>query len=674
MPLTLRPVVTPGNNPELFRQKKQMAKSALKPKQPQQPLDYLKQMLPGSEFFQLRHRTQREYVILTSGFTGPNIYIRCLYGLRSGVAVEEEFALHHLVKVSHERGDKYKFEGFPILAEALLEKAMEVTKLFYGIEWKVSYLEDESLLQENVLDGSYGTRDLLHRIELFPIVAPADDVEDSTFQQKLHKINEAALVIRNMVLLEDNAAFISRFPVLRDFLVIALNLPTQSRIVEFQNYAIDIAEQVTKYWSMKPDDPLYRSLLALLERDDRGVILGALQAISRISMTLEENNKLSGVPISTVERLCSFVLLEDEELINSSLDFLYQYTAIADNVEPLLNKVPIAQSVIPRLTHLLLHGARTYEDRTIVRQGVKEPPATEIPTIPNDLYEQLLKYEEPDRSSRWLRCCFEEEPTSDITQIAIWQAYQSRFLHDNVLPAADFIKNVSNTFANAQAQVINGPNPRFIIKGIRPRKVPLTTSGQPHRRCQWEDPEKKGTTCGTFHTSKETLWNHIVGDHLKVPRDDDGKFKAEESPSTDKTFRCHWPDCQYVNKADFTATAREVALHVRLHLTDDQEPKAKIARLSSNGMMQEPEYSSWTWLDTPTDEKGHPAGIPLTCVLILRNLARNLPRKQEDELGAGWMEKLFGHVKTQLWYMLSVNRPMAVYVSDLMKIIAEGGA
>lgn len=595
--------------------------------------------------------------------------------MRSGVEVEEEFALHHLVKVSHERGDKYKFEGFPLLAESLLGKAMEITKLFYGVEWRISYLEDETLREENVLDGSYGTRDILRRIESLPFVAPSDDVEDATFQQKLHKINEAALVIRNMVMLEDNAAFVSRFPLMRDFLIIALNLPLQARVTEFQHYAIDIAEQVTKYWSMRLDDPLFKSLLVLLERQDRGAILGALQAISRISMTLEENNRLLGVPFSTVERLCSFILLEDEELINSSLDFLYQYTAVIENVDDLLRNIPLAQSLVPRLTHLLLHGAHTVEDRIMTRQGVKEgAQAREIPAIPTDLYEQLVEYKEPDRSSRWLRCCFEEEVTSDITQIAIWQAYQGRFTHDSVLPAADFIKNVSNTFASAQAQVINGPNPRFIIKGIRARKIPLTMSGQPHRSCLWEDPKKNGAVCGTFHVSKEALWSHIVSHHLDVPKDADGTFKPKALVASDETAKCHWPDCHHFDKSSNAPTARDIALHVRLHLVDDQEHRRKASQHSAKGLVQEPEYSSFIWLNTPTDEKGHAAGIPLISVLILRNLARNLPKRKEGEKGIGWMERLFGHVKTQLWYVLAVNRPLTQYMSDLMRVITEAGA
>ena len=64
-----------------------------------------------------------------TGYDGPNIYVRCLLALKSGIETEQHYALHHLVKISMERGDKYRFESFAGLAEALIEKVLEITSL-----------------------------------------------------------------------------------------------------------------------------------------------------------------------------------------------------------------------------------------------------------------------------------------------------------------------------------------------------------------------------------------------------------------------------------------------------------------------------------------------------------------------------------------------------------------
>src|ERR1700733_642774 len=99
-----------------------------------------------------------------AAFDGPNIYVRCLCALRSGIPTEQDYALHHLVKISMERGDKYKFESFPGLAEALIEKLLEISSLFYEVEWQVSYTADGLMTRENTIDGLQGTPDILQKI------------------------------------------------------------------------------------------------------------------------------------------------------------------------------------------------------------------------------------------------------------------------------------------------------------------------------------------------------------------------------------------------------------------------------------------------------------------------------------------------------------------------------
>ncbi len=101
--------------------------------------------------------------------------------------------------------------------------------------------------------------------------------------------------------------------------------------------------------------------------------------------------------------------------------------------------------------------------------------------MPQDLLHRLVATDEPERCYTWLRCFFEEDPDSSITQIAIWQAYQSAFhqiiqQHGKVmLGAADFIRNVTSVYHSASAQIQREQGEggtevqKFIIKGIRAR-------------------------------------------------------------------------------------------------------------------------------------------------------------------------------------------------------------
>src|SRR5437764_4583538 len=107
-----------------------------------------------------------------------------------------------------------------------------------------------------------------------------------------------------------------------------------------------------------------------------------------------------------------------------------------------------------------------------------------------------------------MRCCFEADPNSEITQIALWHAYQARFteyvaMGRQLLPAADFIKNVSVAFKNAAAMVVpsqTGQPQKFIIKGIRPRVTPMSTRNQVYLACKWNNILPNGTLrpCNAF--------------------------------------------------------------------------------------------------------------------------------------------------------------------------------
>ena len=662
MALTLRPVVTPGNNPDVFRQRKAMLKAQNTPRPAPEVQHYLKSSIPNN-------------------MNGPNIYLRCLYGLRSGIPEEQDFALHHLVKVSFERGDKYKFEGFPLLAESLLEKALEITQLVYDIKWEVSYDEDADTESMNTLNASYGTPQLLERINALKVRIKTEEAETAEFLQRLDKLNEAALVIRNMVILEENALFVSKLPLMREFLIIAINLPEQPRLAEFRHYAIEMAEQVTRYWDLSPRHPLYTTLLKQVDRADRADILPALRAIVRLSMETQKLHQLVDVPTDTAERIISFLLLEvDDDLTSASLDFLYQYTAIQGNMDLLLNlSSTLIPSIVTRLSNLLLHSARPFEEKIMVRAAQKQPASAIVPSIPDDLYQALLQIPEPDRSSRWLQCCFEESVEDDVTQIAIWQAYQSKFMNNNLVPAAEFIKNVSsNTFKSAQAQVINGPQPRFIIKGIRPRRVLLNLAGKPHLKCLWEVPVKpdglnllsnlpRKQACGEWRSSPQNLWSHVLTDHLAIQRAEEGEGFSNDASGS---YLCRWTGCLH-SPTPFT-TPRDIGIHVRMHMP--VPPAESDASKPASDIIREPEYTRHTFYSSTLDEKNNPAGIGWTSIMIMRNVARYANRHQQlqrQSSKSSLMEDFFGHVKMELWRNVSVSRTLTYWLHDLMKMVTK---
>ena len=103
--------------------------------------------------------------------------------------------------------------------------------------------------------------------------------------------------------------------------------------------------------------------------------------------------------------------------------------------------------------------------------------ASNVPSIDNDLLIRFQGYDEPQRTSIWLRAVFEEDADSEITQMAFYRAYQACFNEyrtepDSLLLAPELIKRVAIVFPGAEPQFYPGPegsDKNFTVKGIRPR-------------------------------------------------------------------------------------------------------------------------------------------------------------------------------------------------------------
>ncbi|KAI1434776.1 hypothetical protein GGR50DRAFT_694840 [Xylaria sp. CBS 124048] len=672
----LRPVNTPGNNPVEFAKRQRL----------------LKTQASGIGKAQPPVRSALPPIICE----GPSIYTRCLQALRSGIPEEQAFALSHLVKISYERGDKYKFDSFLGLAEGLIEKGLEIGGLFYNIDWQISYSGDQDSSNPGLLDGLNGTHDLLERIRSLTPKNVSDHLQPGEFSDHLVRVTEAVLTMRNMVLLIENAIYMAEVCSLKDLLCILLHLPDMEMLVEIKHFALDIAEQVTPWLLLDSTDPLYRSLLAQLDsNEDRGAILTALRAISRISMNLDATNKLQNVPAIVLRKIKDLLLLNDEELMDACLDFLYQYTAVVANVENLLEAVNM-ETIVPHLVRLLSHGAKRVREERILEPERKTLCSEDVAPLPLDVHERLRNTDEPQRCFYWLQSLFEEDAESHITQIAIWQAYQGSFMPmagntRNVLSAADFIRNVSHVFANARAQIIRGPGEvqRFIIEGIRARTVPIDyDTKEEYMRCQWQVVKAVNGAfakrCNHFYLGGEQMWLHLVTAHLGVPVGENGQIEDKQVVTS-----CDWGDCtKYLTPQPLRLA--ELTRHIKIHVDstrkrDQQDSADSTAKRQRKSYIIPAKTMTVIWEKTVTtmDERKpnveQAAGIPLSAVLVLRNIARNVVKTESEETllksreagdeSGGWNERLFRPVMARLFDVMTENKALSGYVASLLQLV-----
>jgi len=590
------------------------------------------------------------------------------------------YALHHWVRISFERTEKFRFDAFPGLDEGLVEAALRIGSLFYSVAWAIVW-DPSMATADNQLDGENGTSDILERIKKLNPKTVLENIQTAEFRNEMLQIVEAVLTIRNMITMPDNAVHIARFPPVKDLVCIVLNLPNVESVGEVKNYVLDIAELITPYMSIGSDDPFYMTLLTQLDSEDRGTILTALRAIGRISMNLDETNKLGAIPANVLENVSTWILQNDDDFTDACLDFLYQYTALDSNVDTLLRSIN-PEALVSQLVRLLSHGARRYTKEIVLEPEHKKPAKDSIAIMPDDLREELLRMKDPERIHQWVKCFFDPDPDSFVTQIAAWQAYNNALSEaikrsgQAATSPAEFIRNCSAIYQNSQPQVLTkgSEQQKFIIGGIRARENPLSVNGREYAKCLWKT-EQRGKPCEKYFLGYQDMMNHIFQHHLGATTQPDKPTATFKNP--EGKWLCSWSGCirfaAQPFEGDLLGFSRHVGIHAKQGCNPDGTP-----RKPRKQWLVPAKTMTFTYEETATtrDEKnpqGPPqaAGIPLSAVLVLRNMARNVIKtRSEEELlkkhelggeGGGWNEKLFRPWYSRLWEIASENRVLVRY-------------
>lgn len=311
-------------------------------------------------------------------------------------------------------------------------------------------------------------------------------------------------------------------------------------------YLLDILDPLTCFYveNQKSDPLLHPLLTVLLATNDKYTLvvvtkclthllyLGGPGAVTpRNSDEPNFNNCIDAIQLEHLAVVVRSLLVNDDEMTYHALCFIKQYLLsealhlqyksltknsqlhrlrkLAEaagskaNLEILLKQLPeFLIANLPLVDPLKLQLSHPLQlTKRSAYGGV--PVATS--KLPQKLYDIIINFPEPLRATTWLRCCYEpytltvksssdssELAAGEVTQISLWKSYENQFeaiwkdkassAWPNLLPAVDFIKNVSSAFPNSEAMVVNIPGgetsqpgrKKFIIKGIQPRQFPVS--------------------------------------------------------------------------------------------------------------------------------------------------------------------------------------------------------
>lgn len=344
-----------------------------------------------------------------------------------------------------------------------------------------------------LLEQTFKTTDLSKDVTLRGLLSNALNYAQEAWPgldkpEKYAAVCEIFLSVRNVTTDPENAQIMASFPKLRPLLESAFGLPDSPTYRELRDYALEIAESVSSLYQPETESNLFKGLVALLGSEDRSTLVSVHRALSRLCVGVDDDNSaILTLPLDAIHRLLRFLLVNDDELIGSTLDLLYQYSSRLESVSDFWteqnDKLWIQDILSTHLVRLLTYKVqKEVPDYVRLPRRTKRPTPAEPPKLTDAIIHELLALQEPDRATNWIRASYEPDPDGEVTQISLWKAYEGQFDsyvragRGRLLPAVDFIKNVTTAFRNAAAMVVNlsSGEKRFIIKGIKPREAPVS--------------------------------------------------------------------------------------------------------------------------------------------------------------------------------------------------------
>ncbi|KAF8591913.1 hypothetical protein K439DRAFT_1325863 [Ramaria rubella] len=529
---------------------------------------------------------------------------RMLLSLRSGIPREVNWALERMCRLSH--NDQFILKNIPGLTDVL-------------VEWPEWYVQK----------GAIG--DYLGNVFSAP---------PSSARKRRHAL-EAMFILRNASLNEPNAQHLANHRRTRLLLCNALHrLKADSDAnAEFLLHIVDLLHSVTSTFQQPSIESLSNAaLIHPLEElaatsNDRTMIITALRTLTLILSTPQNAVHLTSTSPALLASIRYLPLLPDTALITACLDYLYAHLSHSPMVKAFLVHKSMPSTLKLLVTLLLKEQQEETTAVDLLSEPVRTAPAVTVERRQNELtneeLDKIAATPEPERSYEWMRSLFVASDADELTQVDFWSLYRDTFGQrqepHQLLTAADVIKNVSHIFPTAQAMVLPGAQPRFVIRGITRKMVDVT---EERFKCRWD----RSACPSSNYSSPKQLWKHVL-EHLSA---------AEQT-----ALACLWSNCPFT-----TASLMTLTTHVSTHIPTPEPPSRHPSQVENITLpmtpyphpsanptarpLPPPPNPQVTFPSPSTD----PLSTSLTALLIIRVLFRTsfaatdaAPRADEDHFG-----------------------------------------
>nr|AAZ14906.1 conserved hypothetical protein [Coprinellus disseminatus] len=546
---------------------------------------------------------------------------RMALSIRSGLHSEVAWALDRLVRLGG--NEQFSYKSYPGLIDGL----------FDWPEWYVT----QGYTQLNEKTHLFGpSKEFLvqHRFAL-----------------------ESLLILRN-ISLQDQAELASHSHTLSLLLNGLNNLDfTKDENQEALLHIVDIFQSLAHSLYINegvPDisNPIIPLKKIVSKSTNRSLIIAAFGALTGVLSHPGNTLHFARTSESLNAAIRYLPLFMDRALVEPCLEHLYIHVAHPGTARAFLLN-PELPSVLRVLCSLILAEQHSTEEkvtlditppfRTVAATSTMTPRNYELTSEDIGI---LTKSAEPHRCYEWLglehflhicslmlssyrmRLVLQANADAEMTQVDIWTLYKETFTpHQEtaaLLGASDVIKYVTHVYPSAQAMVLQGQPPRFIVRGIERRREMIATE---RFKCKWD----RSACAEAAFSSPSDLFDHVL-QHI-----------ATLQPPI---LPCLWSTCKHT-----CTEVPHLRSHLLTHLPSSQPPQKHPSQSDTITVVPNSDISTTIPTTRPIPPLRastisyqrpivEPSSAALTALLIIRVLFRTAsasaeaaPKADKDHFG-----------------------------------------
>lgn len=332
---------------------------------------------------------------------------RILFALQFGQKTDVEWALDEIVTISFEFPEKLDLCTSPFLLQLLVSLAQPCLVTYIAENALPNNVTDtlNSMLNQDANDTlkeEHATGE--HKSPFTPSALHSTN-HSANNQNGLDIILKVLHILRNFSFLNSHNPILAKHAMIKELLVQGLQASMSTGHVELGRHSIDVLENVAAHMELtSSDDSCLQCIQTLVAAHDRYLVIGSIRTLTWLTMNKNNHTYLIHCPVIT--RVSQMLLSNDEELVGTSLEYIYQHTRISHQSRSQFLTSPNSNAYVGLLVSLLMTKSKYFCTR-FVREDAALPtpnPAnhSEQPAVPRvpDLTE-YQKLDEPFRCLGW---------------------------------------------------------------------------------------------------------------------------------------------------------------------------------------------------------------------------------------------------------------------------------